>query len=46
MEIIDVVTNVGFPIAVAVYLLYERDRTTRAMVGLLTEIKTMLEVRK
>lgn len=43
-EIIDIVSQVGFPSAVTVYLLYERDRSTRAMLGLLTEIKTMLKV--
>ena len=30
-QVVDIVTNVGFPIAVSIYLLYERDRRTKEL---------------
>lgn len=41
-ELIDIVTTVGFPIAVCVYLLYERDRTTKQMNKTLNTIEMLI----
>lgn len=40
MLIEEVVSTIGFPIAVTLYLLYERDKTTKSL------IKTMVKVEK
>ena len=44
-EMIDIVTTVGFPIAISVYLLYERDRTTKVMIKTLNTIETLIRER-
>lgn len=30
-ELVDIVTKVGFPIAVCIYLLFDRDKTTKEL---------------
>ena len=44
-ELIDIVSTVGFPIAISVYLLYERDRTTKRMIEMLTTIEILIRER-
>ena len=40
--IIDTITTVGFPIAVCVYLLYERDKTTKALIGAIHNLEMVI----
>lgn len=44
-ELVEIITTVGFPIAVSVYLLYERDRTTKQMTKTLNTIETLIRER-
>ena len=44
-ELIDIVSTVGFPIAISVYLLYERDRTVKLMTKTLDRIEILIEER-
>ena len=40
--VLDAVTSVGFPIAVCVYLLYERDKTTKALIGAIHNLELVI----
>ena len=42
-ELIEIMSTVGFPIAVSVYLLYERDRRTKQMTEALTDLRIVIE---
>ena len=42
-QIISMITDVGFPIAISVYLLYERDKRTKEMTAVLYELKACIE---
>jgi len=44
-EMINVISSVGFPIAVTIYLLYERNKEIKSMNSLLTEIQTLIKER-
>jgi len=46
IEIIEIISTVGFPIAVAVYLLYTHDKSIKDMTELLIQIKVLLEERE
>ena len=37
-EIIEIISTVGFPIAVCVYLLYERDRRTKELTDVIRDL--------
>ncbi len=37
-EMIEIITTVGFPIAVCVYLLYERDRRTKELTDVIRDL--------
>lgn len=39
---LDVVSTVGFPIAVCVYLLYERNRAIKDMTGALVDLRILI----
>ena len=43
--IVETITTVGFPIAVCIYLLYERDKTTKAMIAALHKLELVLRGR-
>lgn len=42
-ELISIITDVGFPIAISLYLLYERDKRTKEMTLALYDLKTCIE---
>lgn len=42
MLIEELVTQIGFPIAVVVYLLYERNTTTRGLIKALSKLEVAI----
>lgn len=42
-EIIEIVSTGVFPVGVATYLLYERDRRTKEMTDVLTDLRIAIE---
>jgi len=44
-QIIQIISTVGFPIAIALYLLYERDKTTKALIKVITELKVLIKAK-
>lgn len=45
IEYIDIVTSVGFPIAVTCYLLYERNAATKELTKAITELTILIKER-
>ena len=43
--IIQVISTVGFPIAIALYLLYERDRTTKGLTKAITDLTILIKAK-
>ena len=41
--IIETIKDIGFPIAISLYLLYERDRTTKAMTQALKDLEILIK---
>ena len=44
-NVIQIISTVGFPIAITLYLLYERDKTTKALIKVITELKVLIKAR-
>lgn len=44
-EIIQIIGTVGFPIAVAIYLLYERDKTTKVLTKAITDLTILIKAK-
>ena len=45
MDLIQLISTVGFPIAITLYLLYERDKTTKELIKAITELKALIKAK-
>lgn len=45
MDIINVIGTVGFPIAVCVYLLYERNKTIKELTKAITNLTILIKAK-